>query len=200
MEDKDGKLTLSIDGGKLTGWAVSENTLVVASKDWTSAVQEMIDGKGKPAVDNSLKEVYARADTKKHVWVAGTVPDAMIKGTPAEGAKNVTGSVDLSSGLAILASVGFGTAEDATAKATELQTQFDGVKGMATGVGVPQPIVDSVKIEAKDTTVSIQASATEEDLKKVSELAKGAMGGAGAPPPAPVPEPEAVPAEPPPAE
>jgi hypothetical protein len=74
---------------------------------------------------------------------------------------------------------------------------------MATGVGVPQPIVDSVKIEAKDTTVSIQASATEEDLKKVSELAKGAMGGAGAggaPPPAPVPEPEAVPAEPPPAE
>ena len=177
LEDKDGKKQLTMEGEKgEVGYVVNENTLVVTSKDWAASVKELIDGKGKSAFDGSLKDVIGRADTSKHIWFAGTLPAEFTKEGPAAGAKDVAGDVDLSSGLGVRASVGFASADEATKKATELQTQFDGMKGAATGMGVPQTAVDSVKIEAKDTAVHVSASISNDDMKKVQEtVMKGMM-------------------------
>ena len=87
MEEKDGKLVLTIDEGKATGYVVNDSTLAVAGKDWAGAVQELIDGKGKPAVDNSLKDVLGRTDMSKAIWAAGVVPASMATG-PADGMKD----------------------------------------------------------------------------------------------------------------
>jgi energy-coupling factor transporter ATP-binding protein EcfA2 len=170
LEDKDGKKQLTMEGEKgEVGYVVNENTLVVTSKDWAAAVKELVDGKGKSAFDGSLKDVIGRADMGKAVWFAGTIPAEMTKEGPAAGAKDAAGSVDLSSGLGVQASVGFASADEAKKKAEELQKMFDGVKGSATGMGVPQTAVDSVKIEAKDAAVHFTATMSAEDVKKVQE-------------------------------
>jgi hypothetical protein len=177
MEEKDGRLVLDIDEGKDVGYVVNDNTLVVVGKGWADSVKELIDGKGKPAVDNSLKDAVGTADTSKAVWFAGNLPSEMLAGSPAEGAKTAAGSVDLKSGLAFALAVTFGSADDATSKAAELQSQFDQVKGMAGAMGVPQTVTDSVKIEAKGSAVNVSASLTTEDVKKLQETAAKAGGG-----------------------
>ena len=168
IEDKDGKKVLTMEDGSV-GYIINEGTLVVASKDWAAPVKDLIDGKGKSVFDGSLKDVIGRTDTGKHVWFAGTLPADAVKGSPAEGAKDVAGSLDLSGGVAVAASVGFGSADDATKKKDELQKQFDQFKGMAGGMGVPQGVVDSVKIDASGNAVTVAAKASEDDLKKIQE-------------------------------
>jgi energy-coupling factor transporter ATP-binding protein EcfA2 len=167
LEEKDGKLTLNMDGGKATGWAVGDNMLVVAGKDWAGSVTELIDGKGKAAVDGSLKDVVGRANTKEHIWVAGNIPSDMAQG-PAAGAKDGTLGMNFADGLGLQLDVGFGSADDAKSKAAELNQQFEGMKGMA-GEMVPKTTLDSVKIEAKDTAVHVEAKASKEDIDKISE-------------------------------
>jgi hypothetical protein len=176
LEDKEGKKVLTMDGDEGTGYVVNENTIVVASKDWAAAVKDLVDGKGKSAFDGALKDIIGRADTSKHLWVAGTLPAEMTKDGPGAGAKDVAVDADLSNGIAVRASVAFASADDAKKKAEEFQKQFDGIKGAATGMGVPQAAVDSVKIEAKDTAVHASASISADDMKKVQEtVMKGMM-------------------------
>src|SRR5690606_10342652 len=147
MEEKDGRLVLDLDKGKDVGYVVDDNTLVVAGKGWADSVKELIDGKGKAAVDHGLKDAVGTADTGKAIWFAGNLPAELLSGSPAEGAKTAGGSLDFKSGLALAVAVTFGSADDAKSKAEELQTQFDQVKGMAGAMGVPQTVTDSVKIE-----------------------------------------------------
>ncbi|MFO0634192.1 MAG: hypothetical protein U0168_15200 [Nannocystaceae bacterium] len=168
IEEKDGKKMMTMDDGGV-GYIVNEGSIVVASKDWAGPVKELVDGKGKSVFDGALKDVIGRADTGKHIWFAGSLPADMLKGSPAEGAKDVAGSFDLSGGIAVAASVGFGSADEATKKKDELQKQFDGVKGMAGSMGVPQAVVDSVKIDASGNAVTVAAKASDDDLKKISE-------------------------------
>jgi hypothetical protein len=202
MEEKDGKFVLTMADGKGTGWVVDDNTIAVAGKAWEGAVKELIDGKGKPAIDNSLKDVVGRTDTGKAIWAAGTIPADMVEGSPAAGAKDAAGCVDVSNGLELSASVGFDSEETAKTKADELNKMFETVKGGAAAFGIPETVVSSVKIEAKGNAVAVGGKASKEDLDKITEAAKKAMGGGrggggGAPPPPPA---EPPPAEPPPAE
>jgi hypothetical protein len=170
MEEKDGKLVLDLDEGEELGLVVDDNTLAIVQKGWVDSVKELIDGKGKPAVDNSLKDAVATANTKKAIWFAGNLPSDLLAGSPAEGATTAAGGLDFKSGLAISLAVSFGSADDAKSKAEELQTQYDQVKGMAGAMGVPQAAADSVKIDAKGSTVNVSASISNDDLKKVTEM------------------------------
>ncbi len=176
MEEKDGKLVLTIDGGEATGYVVNDNTLAVAGSDWAGAVKELVDGKGKPAIDNSLKDVLGRTDMGKTVWAAGVIPASMAAG-PADGMKDGAMWMDMSSGLELMASVGVKDADTATAKAKEFTTQFDAVKGMAGTVGIPEAVVNSVKIEAKDASLNVSAKASKDDLEKINEAVKKSLGG-----------------------
>jgi hypothetical protein len=169
MEEKDGKLVLDMDDGNELGLVVNDNMLAIVGKGWADAVRELIDGKGKAAVDNSLKDAVGTADTKKAIWFAGNLPSEMLAGSPAEGAKTASGSLDFKKGLAVALSVTFGSSDDAKSKAEELQSQYDQVKGMAGAMGVPQSAADSVKIEAKGSAVNVSASLSDEDVKKLQE-------------------------------
>lgn len=173
MEEKGGKLVLTIEGA--TGYAVNDNMVAVAGKDWAGAVLELIDGKGKPAVDNSLKDVLARTNTKKTIWAAGKVPASMAEG-PTEGMIDGAMWVDMSSGIELMASVGVRDAETAESKAKDLQGQFEQLKGMAGGFGVPKGMLDSVKIEAKKSALELSAKASTDDVKELSELVKKQLG------------------------
>lgn len=202
IEEKDGKTVLAMgDDGK--GWAVNDNMVVIATPAWTAEVEKLIGGNGKPAVDNSLKDLYKQASTGKMIWFAGNVPQKMAG--QAQGAQSVSGWLDLSKGLGLSVSVGFESGEKAKGVHDQLKQQFDQMKPMAQGFGVPQKVVDSVKFEQKDAQLTVSAAASQEELKTIGDKIKsglggmlgGGMGGApaggGAPPPAAAPSENAVP-------
>ena len=105
------------------------------------------------------------------------VATADMQQGPTAGLKHVTGTVDLSAGLAIAASGEFGDAAKATELAGMANKQFGEMKGMAGMFGIPSTVVDSVKIEAKGAAVAVSASASAEDMKKISDTMKKQMGG-----------------------
>ena len=175
MEEKDGKLVLSMkDGG--TGWVVNDNLLAMAGEGWKDSVKELVDGKGKAAIDNSLKDLVGKTDTSKAIWGAGSIPSDMAQG-PADGLKDVAGWIDLSSGVGLQVSGGFGSEDTAKSKAEEFNKQFEGAKGAAKMFSIPEAAVNSVKIEAKGDSVQVTAAVSKEDLDKIVEAGKKAMGG-----------------------
>jgi len=179
--EEDGRVVVTggEDGQKI--YAVSDDVIALAGKDSAEAVKGLIGGSGKSAVDGSLKEVLAAVDQSKHIYFGMTATADMQKG-PTEGLKHITGTVDLSEGLALAAAADFGDAEKAKAITAEATKQFGEMKGMAGMLGIPQPVVDSVKIEAKGTAVAATAKASNDDLKKIAESAKKQMGGPGGAP------------------
>ena len=86
--------------------------------------------------------------------------------------KDVSGWVDLSSGFAVQAAVG---TDDADKVAEQLNTQFTAMKGMATGQGVPQGAVDSVKIASKDGAITVEASMSDDDVTAMMKKAEGML-------------------------
>ncbi len=175
VEEADGKVVVTIDGGDTKGYSGGDDIFVIAGKDYAEAVQGLIGGNGSSAVDGSLKDAMATADTSKHVYFAGVAKGDMAQG-PTAGLKHFHGSVDFSNGLAVAASLDFGDEAKAKTTAEMFSKQFEGLKGMATGMGVPKPILDSVKIEAQGSAVSATMNATTDDLNKVAELAQKQMG------------------------
>ncbi len=171
--EEDGKV-LKMEGDDGVGYVINDNTIAFAGKDWADAVKELRDGKGKNAMDGSLKDLVGRTDTGKHIWFAGSIPSDMASMAAGAGftPKDVSGWLDLSSGVSIQAAVG---TDDAEKVAGTLQTQFDGMKGMATSQGVPQGTVDSVKIGNKDGAVTVEASMSDDDVKAVMEKAGGML-------------------------
>ncbi|RMG93721.1 MAG: hypothetical protein D6705_18220, partial [Deltaproteobacteria bacterium] len=191
--DKDGAKILEFDGGKGIGYPVGNDMLVVTSSGWAAAVKELIDGKGKAAVDGSLKDIVAKAPKDKHIWFAGVVTSDLapaVAGSPLEPVKSVYGGIDLSKGLAATA----GGLTDAPEKAAEiqkkLQEQFDQFKPMLAPMGVPEAVVNSIKIEAADKEIKVSIAISDEDLKTLQEKVAKMMGGAmGGRPPGPPSQP-----------
>ncbi len=176
VTEEDGMVVVKTKDDKSTGYGVSDDVFVMAGKDYNEAVKALIGGSGKTAQDGSLKDVLAAADRSSHIYFAMVATADMQKG-PTEGLKHITGGIDLSAGLALNAAADFGDAEKAKAVAGEANKQFGEMKGMAGMLGIPKPVVDSVKIEAKGTAVAASAKATAEDLKAMSKAAQAQMKG-----------------------
>ncbi len=215
IADDGGKKILKMEGDKGTGYIVDGTTLVFASAAWTGAVKDLIDGKGKPAIDGPNKDLFARADQSKHIWAAGLVPAELAGGAKSVGAepKDMSGSLDLSDGIAIKLAVGLASADQAKELKKKADEAMPGAKIGAAMVGLPAKAVETIKIDTKDNQITLEASLTNDDIKTLKEKAGallggfgGGMGGGGmddAPPPMPVepvaPPPSAAPAEPAPA-
>ncbi|MEM6996394.1 MAG: hypothetical protein AAF721_38170 [Myxococcota bacterium] len=169
--EEDGKV-IKLEGDDHVGYVINDNTIAFAGKDWAASVKELRDGKGKNAMDGSLKELVDRTDTGKHIWFAGTIPSevgGMAAGPLGFTPKDASGWLDLSSGLALQAAVG--GADDAGKVAETLQTTYDGMKGMATKQGLPQGAADSVKIGDKGGAVTVEASMSDDDVKAMMDKA-----------------------------
>lgn len=167
----DGKKIILDDGEDAGGFIVDDKTIVVASKSWTGKVEELVGGKGTAAVDGGLKDAVGLADQGKHIWFAGKVPaDAAGQLGPAAGLSTVGGSLDMSGGgLGIDVKGKFADADKAKGAAEEANKGFEQVKPMAGMIGLPQGMVDSVKIEASGDTINVTAKASKEDLEALKK-------------------------------
>lgn len=204
IADDAGKKQLKMDDGKGSGWIVDGKTIVFASKPWEAAVKELMDGKGKSADDGAHKDLFNRADRSKHVWGAGIVPADLAGAGKAVGAdlKDMSGSLDMSSGVALQATAGVGSADQAAALKKLADEQMKGVEMFAGAVGLAEA-VKRIQVTTKDATISVTASVTNDEIKGAKDKAGALMGmfggggGGGATPPSTepaVPPPAADPA------
>lgn len=203
IADEGGKKTLKADDA--TGYIVDAGTLVIASKPWAGAVKDLVDGKGKAAVDGPHKDLFTRADQSRHIWFAGIAPEQLAGAAKSQGAdvKDFSGSIDLSDGLGVKLAAGLASADQAAGLKKKADEALPMAKMGLAMVGLPATVADSVKIDAKDALLSFEISLSASDLKTLQEKAGGLAGGLlgggggmGAAPPSPEPEPaEAAPAE-----
>ncbi|PCC69848.1 hypothetical protein SAMN02745121_04273 [Nannocystis exedens] len=203
--DEGGKKTIKLDDGEGTGYIVDAGTIVIASKPWAAAVKDLVDGKGKAAVDGPHKDLFTRADQSRHIWFAGVAPEQLAGMAKAQGqvdVKDFSGSIDLSDGLGVKLAAGLGSAEQASGLKKKADEALPMAKMGLAMVGLPATVADTVKIDAKDTLLSFEISLSASDLKTLQEKAGGLGGlvGGGAPSPAEpaIPPPAADPAAAPP--
>ncbi len=173
IEEKDGKARLVFGPGEAFGNLVDDNTLAIVSQDWDAALQDRIAGKGSSVRDGALKDILPQADASKHVWFAGKLPPELAALASAgvagmAGLRSVAGSLDLGTGLGLTLSFGLESPEKAKATFTDVQTQFDSVKGMAPLFGVPASAVEKVAFTVKDASVVMTAALTMDEINALS--------------------------------
>jgi len=201
--DDAGRKTLKMESGEGTGYIIDGKTIVFATKAWEGAVKDLIDGKGKPAIDGPNKDLFARADQSKHIWAAGLVPAEMAGGAKSVGAdaKDFSMSLDMSDGLALKAAVGLASADQAKELKKKGDDNLPGAKMMAGMMGVPPKALETLKLDTKDNLITVEASLSNDDMKILKDKAGTMLGGGGmgggmdAPPMEPpvVPEPTIAP-------
>ena len=168
----DGKDVIEAEDGRM--FLVSENMVALASKGWQDKVAELIDGKGKAAIDGSAKDLYSKADPKAAMWFLATVPAEMGEqaagfAEKASAMKSFVGKVDLSGGLAVELIAGFGDDAAATGAAEELNGMVEQFGPMA-GEELAG-VVKSVKIEAKGSDLNLGMTATMDDIAAAAKMA-----------------------------
>jgi len=206
IADDGGKKVLRMDNGEASGFIIDGKTLVFASKTWEAAVKDLIDGKGKPAIDGPNKAIFARADQSKHIWAAGLIPAeaaGMAKGMGAE-PKDFSIALDLADGMAFQASLGLASPEQAAEMKKKADEGMAMLKGVAPMIGIPAKAIETLKVDTSGNLISVSASMSQDDVKQLQDKAGAMMGGLGGgmggPPPMEAPEDVVpVPAEPAPA-
>jgi hypothetical protein len=176
---KDGKGAVEV---------VGTNTLIFSEKAESIALAKSAKGaEGSPL----LKDAMAMTDTTRAMYVvASLTPEiaASLKDAPVPGlasAKNVSVGLNIDKGLDLAVSLQLGSEADATSAKTGL----DGFLPMGAAMGIPQEVISAAKVEAKGANVNFTLVLSEDQLKKLEEMAKQ-MNGGGAPGMAPMPMPE----------
>jgi hypothetical protein len=160
-------IELAFDDGS-RGWVIDPCTLFVATKSWVEPVTARRQGLGNAAVDGRLVSAIGRADPRKHAWIAVAI-DSATMGTAIPGAQDLAISFDVTDRIKLAASLAFPDPATAAKQSTELEKQFTSIKGMFGSMGMPQSLVDSVKIGPAGSFVMISA---EVDDRAVAALVK----------------------------
>jgi hypothetical protein len=159
--EADGKATITAEGGELQGWALDDDTLVLSSKGWASAVQARMKGESKGAVDNNLAQAVAMADRSKHVWLAGEVPALaapFLDKTPAKGMRRAAGSFQLGDELEIAMAAELSDEAAAKALYDAIAPKLDEAKKLAVEQGLPQKSADSLELAVDGAVLTAKMS------------------------------------------
>jgi hypothetical protein len=152
-----------------TGWIVDECTVVLASTKWTATVEELLRGNGKSVLGGPLEPAIRRTTVTRSAWFAGIVPATTSKGSVFEGAADVAASVDIASGFALSAAFRFTDPGVAGAKAIEMRKKLVDAFAILGGMGLPQSVLDRIRIEAQGSLVVVEGSALNDELGKLRE-------------------------------
>ena len=150
------------------GWVLDECTFVVASQTWVTPVEQLLDGGGKSVLGTPLEPVIRRAVVGRPIWFAGFLPPLLVSGVAVDREVEASGSIDLSAGIAVSTALGFADPGFASTKAATFRDSFASARAGLTAIGIPQSVLDRVKIVAHGPTVAIDASANHEELATIT--------------------------------
>lgn len=161
-------IELAFDDGS-RGWVVDPCTVVIASKQWIAPVRARMQGVGTAAIEGRLASATARADQRKHAWLA-IVTDPVLMGSTLPGVQDLAASLEVTSRVSLTASLAFAEPSAAAKQSAELERQVSSMKSMFVSMGVPQSIADRIKIGPAGSFVMISADADERELAQIAKL------------------------------
>lgn len=176
VSNKDGKKIVQFADGR--AYLVNDNMLAIATTSWEDKVGALIDGEGKPAVDNSKKDLYGAIDNKAAVWFVAAVPTevsamgAMFGAPELADVKTAAGSLDLSSGVGVNLIVDMADEAKAKAAADKANGMLEEVKKAPQAKDFDSTM-KSLEIKADGGKITIKAAASMDDINKAKELAPG---------------------------
>lgn len=150
-------------------FAISDDTVAVATLDWSEALGARLDGQGSSAIDGGLREPMSLVDTSQAVFIAATGPG----GQGPMGFAFLTGGLSFVDGLSFSAFLHFAEANEAEQNAQAIRTQFDQVRGMASGLGLPQAVVDRVQIDSQGRAVHVRGRFTAQEFEQTLGVIQG---------------------------
>jgi hypothetical protein len=158
------------------GWLIilNENMVAVVGSTWEDMIFERIEKPETRAGSGPIAEALKRTNTESHAWATMVFSDAdraSFDGfAGAESMSDVTFAVDLSAGLKMHTGVHFSDA----AKAAEFKQTIDDTlelsKGEITAAGVPQAVLDSLKLTVAEADVTADLEVPETELAGIASL------------------------------
>jgi hypothetical protein len=173
-------------------------TVALAGKEWVKKVIDLAAGKkeagGSAKENEALAILLKRARTSDGIWAAGLVPQStrdQLKNDPhlssAGSMKDIFGSIDFQSGLAVEVNVDLGSEQDASELTTKIKAQLDDAKKnpqfMMLGLNT---FLENVKLETKGSTFHTAINFNQQQVDDLINRIKGllanfknALGGGG---------------------
>ena len=178
MAREIGNFTLSDDAKTLSdhtggGIVLNDDAVAFASPAWMEPLRERIAGKGKAAVQGSLRGPLARTKPSQALWFAGEVPvsmQAMASGMLGAKPSVMAAHAKLGQRVAIEFVV---EVPDPSATQRSLQEKWNAMRSFAVASGLPRTISDTVAIDNDDEVVRLQLEATASDIEELFRVAKG---------------------------
>lgn len=165
--EEGGRPGFTVEGQDTRGVAAADDILLVHGDSYASAVASLIGGEGKSAADGALGKMLESVDRSRHIYFAGEPPpgsaDAMFPGM-----KQLSGTIDLSSGIALAMALDFGDVAKAEVTAQTLKQTFDQTRPTIAAMGIPDSVLASVKIEPKGTTVAAKVHASQGEIDTIA--------------------------------
>lgn len=167
--EHDGRAELDIAFGGQTaiGLVADGNRVIIAAKEQTDAVRALLADEGTPAATHGLKDVVARADTGRALWVAAKVPAGLPPGAPVAGAKDLVASIGFPGDMVLAASVAYASPDEAAAKADALQGQVEQLASSAASLGLRENPVSKIDVKTNEARVELSARVDQEALTKL---------------------------------
>lgn len=158
------------------GWLIilNKNAIAVVDTTWEVEVFNRIANESARAKDGPLAGVLGRVDPKQHLWAALTFSEAEradfgdLNG--ADGLTDILVNVDLSTGMAVTANMGFDKAANASSFTEAFPPLLTMSKGELVAIGLPPEAVDSVKLNAEGPSVRAVMTVSAEELPGLISL------------------------------
>ena len=166
---------LELAGGKGRGFAIDDDTVVVATRGWASSVGDRVAERGRSAKTGTLSWAWSRVDVSRTVWFAANVPATAARrlGPHAAGLREVGGTVDAPDGLEVHVTGGFGDADEAAAARRAIEAQVHRLRLAAPMFGIPFGVVDGLAVTAHGTRLELTAKISASDLRELRGLLEG---------------------------
>jgi hypothetical protein len=155
------------------GWFADDDTVVLASKAWTSDVEARMRGEGKAAVEGGLLGTMTRIQVDDPAWLAGRVTGLVgsaLTGSPLSGIDDM--AIDLrldGEDLVIALSFDAGEIADATRLRGEAQQQLDQLEGMLPLFGFPATVGPKLAFVAEGDLIKLDFVLTGDELRGLRE-------------------------------
>ncbi|GMV40481.1 MAG: hypothetical protein AMXMBFR64_21970 [Myxococcales bacterium] len=180
-KDIEGVKTITDKRGKGTVGFPADGVLLAGTPEMFGTAVKLSKGTGESVDANAdLKAIRKHVDEGATFWMAMAIPKEALEATPGAEmfgkASHVALSVDLGGGIELKSAIKMASAEEAT----KAQTQIKMGIGLGAGFAASVPdigedlkkIVESVKVEVAGDVLTMSASASADQVKKLIEAGK----------------------------
>jgi hypothetical protein len=178
------KLYNDRDSGQLFAGLLDAHTVVAGGREWAKKVIDLAGGKakGESVQDNeALRGLLGKVRTGDALWAVAQVPDSVRQKLSelreldsSKSLKDVYGSVDFATGLALDATLDLGSEADAKDLATKLTSQLGETKknSQVMMMGLAS-MIDAIKVTSNGPAFQVSVKYNQSQVDQIVERVQG---------------------------